>query len=125
MSHEAEVSAAVQARAAALARGDAAALERLLHSAFRWTSHRGEQFDRSGYIEANIGGSLVWHEQRLEQLTVDIVEATAVVHCVVVDDVTTPAGRASFRMPVTQTWVRTASGWECLAGHAGPRWDAP
>ena len=36
------------------------------------------------------------------------------------DDVTTEAGRQTFRLPVTQTWVGTGAGWRCLAGHAGP-----
>jgi hypothetical protein len=27
----------------------------------------------------------------------------------------------TFRMPMTQVWVRVEDGWQCLAGHAGPR----
>ncbi|MFC8681956.1 DUF4440 domain-containing protein [Microbacterium ureisolvens] len=115
---------AVHARAAALARGDAAALTRLLHRDFHWTSHRGDHFDRDAYIEANTGGAVRWHQQRLEDLDVVVVDGTAVVSCTVMDDVTTSDGRTRNRMPVTQTWVRTSAGWECLAGHAGPLSDA-
>jgi hypothetical protein len=27
----------------------------------------------------------------------------------------------TFRMPMTQVWVRSGDDWVCLAGHAGPR----
>ena len=30
----------------------------------------------------------------------------------------------TYRMPMTQFWVRTDLGWQCLAGHAGPRLEA-
>jgi hypothetical protein len=27
----------------------------------------------------------------------------------------------TFRMPMTQVWVRVDGEWQCLSGHAGPR----
>ncbi|MFE7846544.1 nuclear transport factor 2 family protein [Microbacterium sp. NPDC057407] len=120
---EAEVLAAARERAAALATGDVPGLERLLHPLFTWTSHVGDRFARRAYIERNTAGPVQWHGQRLEDVDVTVVGATAVLSATVVDDVTTPAGRAEFRMPVTQTWVHTPGGWQCLAGHAGPRLD--
>ena len=125
MNAEAEVLAAAERRAAALAAGDSDALRMLLHPDFHWTSHTGEHFDRTGYLAANTGGAVVWHRQRLADAAVQIVGDTAVLRCSVTDDVTTAAGRATFHMPVTQTWVRTPLGWRCLAGHAGPRTTAP
>ncbi|WP_035849199.1 DUF4440 domain-containing protein [Cryptosporangium arvum] len=50
-----ELRDAVGRRSAALAAGDASALEALLHPAFRWTSHRGEVFDRAGARHPDLG----------------------------------------------------------------------
>lgn len=51
-----------------------------------------------------------------------VVADTAVLHALVTDVVLSGAPEAEeFRMPMTQVWVRTSSGWRCLAGHAGPR----
>ncbi len=48
---------------------------------------------------------------------------TAVLCTEVTDLIDLPAGRTEFRMPMTQTWLRDAGRWRCLAGHAGPRRD--
>jgi hypothetical protein len=56
-----EVLLQAERRADALAEADADALTRLLHPAFRWTSHRGEVFDRQRYMDSNTHG-----ETRLE-----------------------------------------------------------
>lgn len=119
----AEVVRAVEARAAALGAGDRAGLAALLHPGFRWVSHRGDEFDRAAYLDANTAdaGATRWHAQRIEHLEVTVIGDAAVAHMTVADDVTTSVGREIFRMPVTQTWVRTPEGWQCLAGHAGPR----
>lgn len=47
MGDEDELRAAVRRRARALAAGEPDALEAVLHPLFRWTSHRGEVFDRA------------------------------------------------------------------------------
>jgi hypothetical protein len=31
----------------------------------------------------------------------------------------------TFTLRLTQTWVRSPQGWQCLAGHAGPRRGGP
>ena len=93
----------------------------LLHPGFGWTSHTGEYFDRDSYIDANVGGATRWHAQLLEDVTITVVGDTAILRCAVTDDVTTSGGRSSFRMFMTQTWVRADGRWQCLAGHAGPR----
>ncbi|GAA0255611.1 nuclear transport factor 2 family protein [Cryptosporangium japonicum] len=111
-----ELREAVERRAAALAAGDASALEALLHPAFRWTSHRGEVFDRAAYVRANTGGGLVWRQQVIESFDAVVIGDTGVATLLVTDVVS--AG--TFRMPVTQIWVRVAGEWLCLAGHAGP-----
>jgi hypothetical protein len=115
-----EVLAAAVARADALARRDAVALRGHLHPLFYWTSHRGETFDRDAYIRRNTAGELCWHSQTLEDVEVTVVGDTAVLRCLVVDDVERSGHRETFRMPMTQTWVRVGGGWTCLAGHAGP-----
>jgi hypothetical protein len=112
---------AAEQRASALAQGDEPALRTLLHPEFCWTSHTGERFDRDAYIDANVGGRTSWHAQHLEDVRITVVSDTAVLLCVVSDDVTTIDGRSAHRMPMTQTWVRTDGRWQCLAGHAGPR----
>jgi hypothetical protein len=120
VSSSSDVVAAARARAQALAAGDAEALAALLHDEFRWTSHTGEHFDRAGYIEANTQGRTTWRQQDLGDPEVGVVGSAAVLRTTVADTVETPAGPQTSRMPMTQTWVRTHSGWTCLAGHAGP-----
>ena len=117
----ADVLAAAEARAGALARRDATALTALLHPAFSWTSHTGDTFDRAAYVaEQHRGfGHLARAAARAGEVTV--VGDTAVLRCTAQDDVETEAGRQLFRMPMTQVWVRDGTRWLCLAGHAGPR----
>jgi len=123
VSAEDQVLAAATARAEALGRGDRPALEQLLHPQFRWVSHRGQTFDREAYLQANVGGTLQWLGQQLTEVDLVVVGSTAVLRCVVVDEVDAGAGPLRFRMPVTQTWVSDGASWTCLAGHAGPPLD--
>lgn len=112
---------AAEARAVALASGDAEALKRLLHEDFRWTTHVGQVFDRDEYIARNIEGVTVWRSQTLGPSEVAIVGGTAILLTVVTDVVVDADGTdTEFRMPVTQVWVRDRGTWRCLAGHAGP-----
>ncbi|MBS2937722.1 nuclear transport factor 2 family protein [Nocardioides sp. J2M5] len=122
MSVEQEVLAAAESRAAALAVGDAEQLGDLLHVAFRWTAHIGDTYDRAEYIRRNTEGHTVWRSQTLVNPEVVVVGETAVLYAEV-HDVVQSDGDASetFRMPMTQVWVRSDSSWKCLAGHAGPR----
>jgi hypothetical protein len=120
MNDEEEVLAAATARAEALGRGDATALRDLLHPRFAWTSHKGETFDRESYLQANTAGPNRWHGQRLEQPRTVVVGDVAVLRCTVADEVDSGAGRRTYRMPMTQTWLRVDRRWQCLAGHAGP-----
>ena len=124
MSEAQEILQAARARAAALAAGDASRLTALLHPGFRWTSHTGESFDKDAYVHSNTGGRTVWREQHLDDAEVTVVDGAAVLRAVVTDVIETPNGPESHRMPMTQLWVRTGGGWQCLAGHAGPRVDA-
>jgi hypothetical protein len=120
-STEREVIAAAERRAAALVRGDVAELRRLHHPEMRWTTHTGAVLDRESYIAGNTNGSLRWLEQRLEQPTVTLVGDLAILTGVVVDTVERDGARATFRLRLTQTWVRQGAAWQCLSGHAGPR----
>ncbi len=112
--------AAAERRAQALADCDPEALGGLLHPDFRWTSFRGEVFDRNSYVTSNTAGELVWHAQRLEEVTIVIAGDTGVLIAVAEDEVERDGDRETFRLRLTQTWVREADGWKCLAGHAGP-----
>jgi hypothetical protein len=87
MDAEQQVIAAAVARGAALAAGDVGGLKRLLHPAFRWTSHLGEVFDRDSYLRANTAGSLSWKKQSLSDPEVVIVGTVAVLRCLVTDEV--------------------------------------
>jgi hypothetical protein len=114
-----DVLVAVRGRAEALAAGDPEGLSRWLHEQFVWTSHRGEVFDRATYVAANTH-ELSWRSQVIEDPQVTIVGGTAVVVGTVRDVVEREGEVAVFVMRITQTWVRGAEGWRCLAGHAGP-----
>jgi hypothetical protein len=118
---ELAVLAAAGERAAALAGGDASELRRLLHPELRWTTHTGAVLDLDAYVAGNTDGSLVWHEQRLEQPEVTVVGDAAVLTAIVIDEVERGGRRETFRLRLTQTWVREGGAWRCLAGHAGPR----
>lgn len=121
MTVEREVLAAARSRAAALAAADAAGLTALLHEDFRWTSHVGETYDRAEYVRRNTAGQTAWGSQTLVDPEVVVVGGTAVLYAKVQDVVRSHGGAAeTFRMPMTQVWVRSPGGWRCLAGHAGP-----
>lgn len=120
MSAADDVLAAALARAEALAAGDASQLGALLHHDFRWTTHTGQDLDRGAYLEANTGGSTRWRRQDLGQPQVRVVGEAAVLRTVVADTIEGDFGTVTHRMPMTQVWVRTDLGWQCLAGHAGP-----
>ncbi len=116
-----EVIAAAEARARALAAGDASRLSALLHDGFSWTTHLGETLGKAEYVHRNTGGRTVWHSQQLSGTTVVAVGDTAVLHADVTDVIRTTEGKAkTFRMPITQVWTRAEGDWQCLAGHAGP-----
>jgi hypothetical protein len=116
------VIAAAEARATALATGDAAMLRRLLHPSFRWTSFIGEVFDRDSYIASNTAGALTWRSQRFEDAQVVVVGTTAVLVGIIVDEVERDGVAETFRLRITQVWIRDSE-WRCLSGHAGPRLD--
>lgn len=117
-----QVIAAAEARATALALGNAEGLSRLLHEEFRWTTHTGETFRRSEYVRRNTEGHTTWRSQTLSDVEVVVVGDTAVLHAEAADVVlSADLEPETFRMPVTQVWVRLPDGWQCLAGHAGPR----
>ncbi len=116
------VLAAAQERAGALADADADRLSALLHPKFRWTSHVGKTYDRAEYVRRNTEGHTVWRSQELGSTEVVVVGDTAVLRAEVTD-VVLAEGREpeTFRMPMTQIWVRDGGTWRCLGGHAGPR----
>ena len=122
MSAVQEVIKAAKDRAFALAAGDAGRLGKLLHEQFRWTTHIGQIFDRSEYIHRNTEGLPVWRSQALSDVQVVVVGDTAVLYTEVTDVVLSDEDEPqTFRMPMTQVWVRLDGDWKCLAGHAGPR----
>jgi predicted kinase/ketosteroid isomerase-like protein len=118
---EEEVVAAAHSRAHALAIGDAVRLRSLLHPDFVWTAHTGDTFDRSAYVARNTDGTTRWRSQDLGRPEVAVDGGTGVLRTVITDVVDSDDGPVTFRMPMTQVWTRTSSGWRCLGGHAGPR----
>ena len=53
-------------------------------------------------------------------MEVTVVGDTAVLHAEVTDVVDADGEPVTYRMPMTQVWVRQDAVWLCLAGHAGP-----
>ena len=111
---------AAEDRAAALAAADREKLTELLHPEFHWTSHRGERFDRDGYIESNTSDATRWRSQTLIDPRVNVVGDSAVLACTTEDVVLVAGWYRALRMPMTQFWVRVEDLWTCVAGHAGP-----
>jgi len=115
-----QVLLAAEQRAAALAAGDLEALRALMHPALQWTTYKGDVLSRDQYIAGNTGGALTWRSQRLEGTRTVVVGDTAVLTALVTDEVRRDGQDESFTLRLTQTWVRAESGWQCIAGHAGP-----
>lgn len=107
-------------RARALAARDSEALQALLHPSLQWTTFQGEVLSREQYIAGNTGDALTWRSQQLDRVRVVVVGDTAVLTALVTDEVQRDGRDHMFRLRLTQTWVRVGSGWQCLAGHAGP-----
>ncbi len=117
-----QVMSAAEHRASALALGDAEKLSGLLHEDFRWTTHLGETYNRSEYVSRNTTGHTVWRSQHLDSAEVVVVGDTAILYAEASDVVLLEDDEPeTFRMPMTQVWVRLDGRWKCLAGHAGPR----
>lgn len=119
-----EVLQAVRQRADALVAADVAALRSLLHPDLRWTTFRGDVLNRGDYIAGNTDGRVRWCGQTLLSPDVVLAGDTAVVTATVLDEVEHDGHAESFSLRLTMTWVRGHSGWQCLAGHAGPIVDA-
>ena len=91
-----------------------------MHPDLQWTTYKGDVLSRDQYITGNTGGVLTWRSQRLEGTRIVVVGDTAVLTALVTDEVRRDGQDHSFTLRLTQTWVRAAGGWQCLAGHAGP-----
>ena len=89
-----------------------------MHPDLQWTTFRGEVLGCEDYIAGNTGGDPRWRAQRLDDVKVVVVGDTAVLTALVTDEVTRDGQDLSFRLRLTQTWVRTPEGWRCLSGHA-------
>jgi ketosteroid isomerase-like protein len=111
---------AAEQRAAALVAVDPEALRALMHPSLQWTTFQGDVLSREEYIAGNTRGVLTWRSQRLQDARVVVVGETAVLTALVTDEVRKDGQDQSFTLHLTQTWVRAESGWQCLAGHAGP-----
>ena len=82
----------------------------------------GETHSRSEYVRRNTEGDTTWRSQDLSSPQVVVVGDTAVLYAEVTDVVLVENNATeTFRMPMTQVWVRLDGSWKCLAGHAGPR----
>ena len=82
----------------------------------------GETYNREEYIRRNTKGQTIWQSQALNSAEVVVVGDTAVLYAEVTDVVALRNDESeTFRMPVTQVWVRVGDYWKCLTGHAGPR----
>ena len=117
-SAEDQVTEAALRRAAALAARDEAALRALMHPGLQWTTFRGDVLTYEEYVVGNTRGSLRWRSQRLADIKVTVVGDAAVLTAAVTDEVSRDGQDLAFQVRLTQTWVRTAEGWRCLAGHA-------
>ena len=69
----------------------------------------------------NAGGDVTWVGQTLQDVDVQIVgDAVAVLTAIVVDVIDRSGWQETFHLRLTQTWVNTVDGRQCLSVHAGP-----
>lgn len=103
-------------RSAALVKGDAQTLERLLAEGFVYTNASGVMLGKEEYLEMYVAsGDMRWEAQELEDIEVRLYGHTAILTARIHD-------RASYQNQVldahfrtTQVYVKTALGWVCIA----------
>ncbi len=107
-------------RSRALVARDIATLERILAPQFVYTNASGVLTDKQAYL-ARVGTPRVqWISQELSDVQVRVVGDTAVLTAAVHDRATFDGEPLDARFRSTFVYVRSASGWICVAGHTSP-----
>jgi hypothetical protein len=115
---EEEIVRQATARALALVRRDAGAMEALLSSDFVYTNSSGIVMGKREYIEAYVlAPSVSWKRQNLTAEHVTIVGDTAIVVGRVRDEARFGDFTLDAEFRTTQVYRRTDGSWRYLAGH--------
>jgi ketosteroid isomerase-like protein len=110
----------------AVARRDAPALNRLLADDFTFVSPRGRLLKKPAYITNRTNGSLALEPPRLEDVSVRVYGAAAVVtsrYTAKGEGVTGPSGSVddvSGEYTRTDTWIKVNGRWQVVANHLSP-----
>lgn len=114
---EEEVKDLLEARTAALVRGDISVLSRILADDFVYTNASGRVFDKEAYIAFYISsGRMRWHAQDLDDVRLGLYGAVAVMTCRIHDRATFDGQELDAHFRSTQVFVRRADGWRYVAG---------
>lgn len=116
---ENEMQALLDARAAALVRGDAAFFREFLADEFVYTNAGGTVFDKAGYIEFFlVSGDMRWRSQEIDDFRVRGHGDVAIVTCRLRDRAEFRGQAIDGRFRSTLVFRRRGDAWLCLAGHA-------
>jgi ketosteroid isomerase-like protein len=108
-----------QVRSDALVARDEGALTSILAEGFIYTNASGEVLDRAQYLERYVRSpSVRWHAQELEDVAVHRFGETALLTARVHDRATFGTQELDAWFRSTFVYVKTANGWQCVAGHS-------
>src|SRR5262245_32362607 len=109
---------AARRRSVALINKDVEALLTLLHPSFVYVNASGQVLNREQYLDQYVRPAEVrWISQEIGEPVLAEGGAAAVLTCLVHDVARYFDHELDETFRSTLTWVKTANGWQCLAGH--------
>ena len=103
---------------AAVAKGDAAAIDRILADDFVLVTGKGKVFTKADLLNEARGGKTVYEKQEDSSQKVRVWGDTAVVTALLWEKGTEDGKPFDYRLWFSDTYVRTPSGWRYVFGQA-------
>jgi len=110
---------------AAVARSDAAAMDRMLSDDFLLVTGQGKTFSRSDLLAEARDGRIVYERQDDSRQTVRVWGDTAVVTALLWATGTEDGKTFEYRVWFSDTYVRLPGGWRYVFGQSGQRLPGP
>jgi len=110
---------------AAVARNDAATMDRILLDGFVLVTGSGKTFTKADLLEEARSGRIVYERQDADQRTVRQWGDTAVVTAFLAAKGTENGTAFAYRVWFSDTYIRTPTGWRYAHGQSGARLPGP